>query len=188
MPGKNAIAERLDRLHDQWVEFSLMPEPRILRWVIKQDEYRMIETWLMKEGSDAAGELPDLFLRFTDPFVDVNVYGNALLQSLDAQYGVMREELTAEGIEATWEMPAFPSTTHSLTAFVAAVRSLQAHYADELDQLVIVLTPTQMADGVQWQRWLVAAARSIPGSIRFVVLDEAEAPALDAFAAEVGPL
>jgi tetratricopeptide (TPR) repeat protein len=118
----------------------------------------------------------------------VNGYGTALLQSLGAQYAVMREELEAEGIEAGWQAPAVAPGTHSLTAFVAAARSLQEHYADELEQLVLVLTPTETSDPVQFQRWLLAAARGVPPSVRFIVLDEEEAPTMEAFAAECGPL
>jgi tetratricopeptide (TPR) repeat protein len=186
--GANAIAQRLDRLHDQWVEFSLMPEPRILRWVIKQDEYRMIETWLMKEGDDTAGELPDLFLRFTPPFEDMNSYGTALLEDLKAQYAVVREELESEGMEASWQAPPAAPGMHSMTAFVGAARSLAAHYADELEQLVLVLTPSAVHDPLQWQGWLVSVARSLPSTIRIIVLDDAEAPALDEVAAKFAPL
>jgi len=188
MAARNAIARRLDVLHDQWVEFSLLPDARILRWLIRPDEYRVLEAFLQQESDDVAGELPDLFLRFAEPFQDVDSYGAALLHGLEEQYAVAREELEAEGLEAGWQVEAQPSGTHSLTAFIAAARSLQSHYADELDQLVLVLTPASISDELQWQRWLLAATRGLPTGIRFVVVADPDAPALEFLVAEAGPI
>jgi hypothetical protein len=180
MPAKNAIAQRLDRLHDQWVEFSTAPEPRILHWLVRQDEYRMVEAFLQKESDDAAGELPDIFMRFDESFHDVNQYGAALLDGLLAQYAVVKEELAQDGIAAAWQPAAPAPGTHSLTAFTAAAVSLHTHYADEMEQLALVLTPTVVADPVQWQRWLIAAARGMPASVRIVIIDDIDAPVLGA--------
>src|SRR5690606_29886175 len=188
MPAKNAIEQRLDRLHDQWVEFSTAPQPRLLHWLVRQDEYRMVEAFLQKESDDAAGELPDIFFRFDEPFQDVNQYGAALLDGLVAQYAVVREELAEEGIAAEWEPDAVTPETHSLSAFIAAAASLQRHYADEMEQLALVLTPGTVADAVQWQRWLIAAARTAPAPVRLVVVDDPDAPLLEGLADEGGPL
>jgi hypothetical protein len=188
MPAGNAIARRLDRLHDQWVEFSLLPDARLLRWLRRPDEYRMVEAFLQKESDDAAGELPDLFLRFAEPFDDVNGYGNALLQSLEQQYSVAREELAADGIAAEWKPAPLPAGTHSLSAFLAAAHSLQAHYADDLDQLVLVLTPASISDEGQWQRWLLAAARGLQPTVRMILLDDADSPTLNPLVEQAGPL
>ena len=180
MAAKNAIEQRLDRLHDQWVEFSTAPEPRILHWLVRQDEYRMVEAFLQKESDDGAGELPDIFMRFDEPFNDVNQYGAALLDGLLAQYAVVREELEQDGIAAEWQPAAPAPGTHSLTAFTAAAVSLHTHYADELEQLALVLTPTVVADPAQWQRWLIAAARGMPASVRIVIIDDIDSPVLAA--------
>jgi hypothetical protein len=184
MAARNAIAQRLDRLHDQWVEFSTAPEPRLLHWLVRQDEYRMVEAFLQKESDDVAGELPDIFLRFDEPFQDVNQYGAALLDGLIAQYAVVREELAADGIAAEWQPAAAAPGTHSLTAFITAATSLHGHYADELEQLAVVLTPSAVADPLQWKRWLIAAARSTPPAVRLVVVDDADAPILEGLAGE----
>src|SRR5690606_41412649 len=116
MPAKNAIEQRLDRLHDQWVEFSTAPEPRLLHWLVRQDEYRMVEAFLQKESDDAAGELPDIFFRFDEPFQDVNQYGAALLDGLVAQYAVVREDLEVGGIAAGGQPDAGAPRSPSLSA------------------------------------------------------------------------
>lgn len=183
----NAIGRRLDRLHDQWVEFSQQEDARVLRWLVRPDEYRMIDTFLYKESDDRAGELPDLFLRFTEPFGDVNEYGIVLFDALAAQYEVSRAELQESDIDAKWTPPEPQPDEHSLMLFLRAAGSLREHYADLLDLLAIVLTPAAVANPADWQRWLLAAAPRLPASVRLVVLDDADAPSLNALAeAEVG--
>lgn len=188
MAVKNAIERRLDWLHDQWVEFVEQPDARVLRWVIRPDELRLIEVFLEKEADDRAGELPDLFLRLAAPFSDVNSYGDALLEELLAWYEATRPELEEEGIDASWASPreAEPNT-HSLIRFVAASASLREHYQELVEVLALVLTPGDVADTGEWQRWLLAAAERVPETVRIVVLDDVEAPQL-AGLAEVVPL
>lgn len=185
---KNAIERRLDRLHDQWVEFAQQPDARVLRWVIRPDELRLIEVFLEKEADDRAGELPDLFLRFVAPFSDVNGYGEALLDELLAQYEATRPELEAEGIDAAWSPPpgAEPDT-HSLIRFVAAATSFRDHYDELTVVLALVLTPGDVADAGEWQRWLLAGAQRLPEPVRIVVLDDAEAPTMSELV-QAGPL
>ncbi|MGD2067126.1 MAG: hypothetical protein PVI57_00470 [Gemmatimonadota bacterium] len=91
----NAIADRLDLLHDQWNEFATDADARLLRWLVREDEYRMIEAFVQTEQDEVAGDIPDLFLRFVAPFEDVDSYGAALRESLVEQYEVAREEIRA---------------------------------------------------------------------------------------------
>lgn len=180
---KNAIERRLDRLHDQWVEFVQRSDARVLRWKIRPEDSRLVETFLEKEADDRAGELPDLFLRFAVPFSDVNEYGEALLGELLAQYEATRSELEAEGIDAAWAPPReAASNTHNLIQFVAAVTSFHDHYDELMVVLALVLTPSAVTDVREWQRWLLAAAQRLPESVRIVVVDDIEAPRLNELA------
>lgn len=185
MANRNAIARRLDRLNDQWNEFAQYPEARLLRWIVRDDEYRMIEAFIQTEQDDAAGEIPDLFLRFTEPFQDVNQYGSALREGLIAQHAVARDELEGEDdVDMSWEPPAADGR-HSLIAFIEACTTLQAHHAESMEKLALILTPVTVADDAEWLRWLRAFAEHLPDTVRAAVVDSAEAPVLEALAKEL---
>lgn len=194
MAGGNAIGDRLDRLGDQWNEFAQDGQARLLRWVVRQDEYRMIEAFIMREQDDRAGEIPDLFLRFTEPFENLESYAEALRRSLIEQYEAARAELEEEAsgeggepsdagkapeppIDLSWSPPS-PDGKHSLNAFIEACASLHAHHADSMEKLAVFLTPTTTSSDADWQRWLHALAERLPDEVRVAVVDAAEAPVL----------
>lgn len=211
MAGGNAIAQRLDLLHDQWNGFATDADARLLRWLVREDEYRMIEAFVQTEQDDVAGDIPDLFLRFVASFEDVDSYGAALRESLIEQYEVAREEIEgaeeeeeegaggpgetgeAEGasegdggtagddLELTWSPPP-AGDRHSLIAFLEACESLQTHHADLMEKLALILTPETISDVGDWERWLKAFAERLPDGVRAAVVDSAEAPELNALA------
>jgi hypothetical protein len=178
---RNAIARRLDRLNDQWNEFASNEDARLLRWLARDDELRVIEAFIQTEQDDRAGEIPDLFLTFAEPFRDVASYGESLRESLLAQYGEARPELREARIPDTWSPPS-PEGRHSLTAFIEACASLHRLYGDMVEKLAVVLTPTTVSNKGEWQRWLSALVDRLPGDIRVAVIDSVEGPALVALA------
>ncbi len=180
---RNAIARRLDRLHDQWNEFAADHEARVLRWLIRGDELRVVEVFLQTEQDDRAGEIPDLFITLADPFEDVVSYGATLRASLLAQYDEARADLRESGMNDNWTPPP-PDGRHTLTAFIDACSSLQDCYADVTERLAVVLMPAAITDRAEWQRWLGAVAQRLPREVRVAVVDSVEAPALAGLAAE----
>jgi uncharacterized protein involved in type VI secretion and phage assembly len=78
---KNAIERRLCVLIALWNEFAENPEARMLRWLVDQEEARMIDVFL--EGQDeAGGDVPHLLIRFDEPFEDATTQRFSLVQSL----------------------------------------------------------------------------------------------------------
>ncbi len=181
---QNAIEQRLDILHDQWNEFAVISEARVLRWLVTDDEWRTVEAFLAVESDDQGGDTPDLFVSFVEPFTDVDSYGAALLASLLLQYGDTRLELEGEEERdaLTWQAPLPTDGVHSLHQFVTACASLRGHHADVMERLAIVLVPSHISDGAAWQHWLRAAAIALPEEVRLVVADDVAAPELAALA------
>jgi hypothetical protein len=175
---KNAIARRIDRLRDQWNEFATNPDARLLRWLIRDDELRVFEAFVQSEQDDRAGEIPDMFVTFDEPFLDVVSYGESLRRSLIEQYEEARPELREGGIDDEWSPPA-PEGRHSLFALLETCTALREHYDALTDRLALLLMPTSIADQGEWQRWLVAFAERLPEQVRVAVLDSADAPILD---------
>jgi len=178
---KNAIARRLDRLNDQWNEFASDPDARLLRWLIRADELRVVEAFIQTEQDDRAGEIPDLFVTFIEPFDDVASYGASLRASLITQYEDAKPELREVGIDDTWTPPPAEGR-HSLTAFIEACASLHSSYGDLIEKLAVFLNPTAVKDKSEWQRWLRALVERLPPDVRIAAVDSVESPALAALA------
>jgi hypothetical protein len=202
---RNPIERRLDQLADQWNDFAADPAARLLRWVVRDDEYRVLEAFVHCEQDEAAGRLPDLFLRFDEPFEDVDRYGAILREALAVGYEAAREEMREEegesaepagdgsgagegerpdttgGLTLDWRPPP-PSGRHSLLDLVDACASLRAHHADRVEKLALVLTPETVADEGEWARWLHALVERIPEPVRAVVVESADDPGLEALA------
>ncbi len=178
---KNAIARRLDRLNDQWNEFAADDDARLLRWLIRADELRVVEAFIQTEQDDRAGEIPDLFVTFVEPFDDVVSYGETLRAALVAQYQDARPELREADMDDAWSSPS-PEGRHSLNAFVETCVSLHACYGDLIERLALFLTPTAIKDQAEWQRWLRALVDRLPPGVRVAVVDSFESPALTGLA------
>jgi tetratricopeptide (TPR) repeat protein len=176
------ISSRLDLLHDQWVEFAQLPDARVLRWLLAEDELRLVETFVEAECDDRAGELPDLFISCRAPFTDVDSYGSAVVEEIVARYDEGRAGMVEEGLDASWAPQAWTGRTHSLARLLEVCASLRK-YHPEVALLALLLLPSEVSDYAEWQRWLRGAALHCPGGVRIVVVDDLLAPALDALAA-----
>jgi len=158
MAAANPITVRLERLYAQWLDFVDDPPARVLRWLIRDDEYRMIETFVALESSEG-GRTMDLFVRVTAPFERMASHAlelrNELLQTCrDSQ----DERVTS------WAPP--PCTRGVHDELVAACDSLIAHIRGHglaIDHLVIVLLPATIFAQPAWQQWVRDLAVALSG-------------------------
>jgi len=176
MAAANPITVRLERLYAQWLDFVDDPPARVLRWLIRDDEYRMIETFVALESSEG-GRTMDLFVRVTAPFERMASHAlelrNELLQTCrDSQ----DERVTS------WAPP--PCTRGVHDELVAACDSLIAHIRGHglaIDHLVIVLLPATIFAQPAWQQWVRDLAVALRTSdTRVVVVEDLDAPILSA--------
>ena len=176
------ISSRTDLLHDQWMEFTQLPDARLLRWLLADGELRLLETFVEIESDDRAGTLPDLFVVCRAPFVDVDSYGVALRDEVVARYEEGKGGMAEEGLDASWMPPPPTGRPHSLTHLLDVCESLRLHHP-ELSILTLLLLPVEVSDYAEWQRWLRGAALRCPEGVRIAVVDDVLAPALEALAA-----
>src|SRR6266511_2943863 len=94
---KNAIEQRLDSIETLWNTFADMPDARLCRWLVGADERRMIDVFLEVQN-DESGSVPDLFIRFDEPFVDPAGHGLVLAESLQKKYDEIRDGLREDGM------------------------------------------------------------------------------------------
>lgn len=184
MGTKNAVERRLDLLHDQWTEFAGLPGARLLRWVVEEDEVRMVEAFLEKEGDERIGECPDLFLRLDAPFDEPSRHGYALREALAGMVEESRAGLEAEaGLTAPGVLPPVAPDGTDVEAFLKSCESLHATYASVCEHLVVVLVPAQVSDAGAWLKWLWRVVEALQAPhVRLVVLDDASTLALEPLA------
>ncbi|MGE0756467.1 MAG: hypothetical protein AB7F89_08010 [Pirellulaceae bacterium] len=168
----NPILQRIDRMTAAWEEFAAAPAARLACWQLDHDSARMFELFLEMQY-DEAGEVPDLFVRFGEPFADGSRYGGTIRESLIAQYEEVREGLEAEGIPARWQPPLPRRGDDGIASLLAAAESLHQVSASLARHVVLVLTPAQIAEAEAWREWLQQLLRRpIPEHVRFLVVDQ----------------
>jgi tetratricopeptide (TPR) repeat protein len=175
VPPQNPIEARLPLLYEQWESFVGDPEARVLRWLLRDDERRMLEAFLALEESEH-GELPAWFMSFDTP-VD-NRYGHELRRELDRRLRAMDQEFAELGL-APWAGAASEATVSDIGLLMQTCAALLRHVGEHVETLVVLLWPRAVREPAQFVEWLRRAARVIPPRVRFVVVDRAEAPLLD---------
>ena len=178
----NAIERRLDKLDALWNEFAEHPDFRLGRWLIGADERRMLDAFIEVQ-TDESGSLPDLFIRFEEPFAEQSRHGVVLAESLKVKYEEIREGIAKEGLPSDWRSPAVDSKLSDAANFAKCLTSLHAHYEEWLRHVVAVLMPDRFARGTNWPLWLQQLLKAgLPSGARIMVLDDASSPVLEELA------
>jgi hypothetical protein len=181
---RNAIEERLDRLHRQWDAFASDGEARLLRWLFAVDEWRMFEALLAIEEHEQ-GELPILFLILSSPFEVAGRHGHELRRELAELASAGAEQFERSGL-APWRSPVIEATSSDIGMFAESLASLARHLGDRLDRLVIVVWPSKVLDVAAYNAWLRRLVRVVPDRVRVIAPDRVEAPQLDALVEQAG--
>jgi hypothetical protein len=180
MGKKNPIAQRLDTLSDQWAEFAIDEEARLLCWLFELDELRMADAFLAAQADERAGTHPDVFITFETPFENPHGHGYTLYETLVAGYTASREALREQGVNADWQPAAFTQRPHQDVQFlVQRCESFIAHHRLSR-HLVLVLRPTAVADPAAYRQWLQRFVGAAPANLRVLVFDLAQAPVFGA--------
>jgi len=179
---RNPIERRVDILQDQWNAFAADDDARLFIWGADQGEHRIIDTFITKENSAEASETPDVFIRLSTPFADVQEYGAELRDELIDQYQETVDKL-AENPDPDvdlkpWTALAPQSGVDNITALLATLEHFHEHHLDADGRLAIWLTPADVGDLEAFRNWLHVTVSVTPACIRFVTVDAREAPLL----------
>jgi hypothetical protein len=166
-------------LSDQWALFSADTDARILRWLVREDERRMLETFFALESDERAAEHQDFFYALLTPFRDAQRHGHALRTAWLEQYSSIKPALQSEQLDASWEPPA--ESESDLACLLQTCSSFRSHYALE-GLLVLVLDPSSVASSEQYQLWLGSFAVAAPPELRAIVIERYDAPIADTLA------
>ena len=187
---KNAIERRIDLLADHWNDFARNPNARLLRWLVRPDEARLLDVFFEVQNEEEGGsDIPDLFIRLNAPFKDPGTYGFELANSLRAEYEASRADLESAGLNSSWVAPAPASGSGDIQAFLDCCISFRRHHQELMLTLAVVLQPETIVDPRQLQIWLYGLVRSaVPDDVRFTYVDHTEAPVLEDLAKWAGGL
>jgi len=180
-PARNAIVRRVDKLRALWNEFVLDPDARVVRWLIKPDEWDLVRAFVEVESGET-GECPEFFIQFDRPFASSTRYGIELSQDMCARIDASKEELAEMGLDTSWKPPAVKGIADP-RVLLAHCASLCDHYAD-IEYLALVLLPSEVRSHSAWDTWLQKlVGADIPENVRFLVCDDAARPQLELLAA-----
>ncbi len=175
---KNPIERRVDQLTEQWNEFAENPQTRLLRWLVDQDEARMIDVFL--EAANHAPDNADVFLRFDDPFGEATRYGFSLRESLIELFKQVQEQDPDLEFPRDWVCPEIKPDDTDITALLRSLGSLRQHYEGRMLHLAVALMPVEIGPPAEWQQWLSRLLQArVPPTVRFLVVDDAGGPVLD---------
>lgn len=175
----------MEKLRRQWSAFAEDPEARLLRWVLAPEEAQAVESFFRVEDT-TLGVTPDLFLRLTAPFGQAGNYGRALVEEWVGQYEAGREELRAQGLDSTWQVPRATGGDDVELLLETAV-SFHAHHQPLFRNIVVVLWPQAVYAKGAWVEWMKEAVQRLRGEeVRLVCL-ETEERELEPVAQALGP-
>jgi hypothetical protein len=181
---RNAIEKRIDELTDIWNEFSQESEAIMLRWLLVPDEARMIDLFLEMQNEELS-DIPDLFIRFQEPFENPTKYGFELREALCRKFDEIREGIGEEGLLKDWICP-LPQPG-DIPTFINCCHSFGEYYVELMDNLVIVLAPEKIADIRSWEQWLIhLVSADLPPGLKVMVLDSLNSPKLEGLADGTG--
>lgn len=147
----------------------------------------MIDAFLAVEDHDQGGQLPVLFVRCDQPFA--SGFGLEVRATLIE----LRDESLARGLlapeEAWTPAPIAGDDRHEALVALRDVRAALNHGAGtQLAELItLVATPQTIAEPELWNAWLADFAKRAPAEVRCLVIDDVDAPQLEALAAHGGP-
>ena len=174
----NAIMQRIEQMSELWEQFAADPAGRLACWRLDHDSTRMFDLFLELQNEEAS-DLPDLFIRCSDPLVNAAEFGCDLRKTLIEKYDEIREGIESEGIPAVWQCPARRSQDDDIDSLLAACDSLQSAHESIVRHVVLAVLPHSVSSSHEWHEWLRRlVAKSIPEQVRFLVVDNAAEPQL----------
>lgn len=175
MTSGSPIANRLALLYEQWETFATDRDARLLRWLIRDDERRMLEALLALED-DEHGQLAVLFFVLDTAF-ERGRYGHELRHDLEQQLAAMGEDFAAAGRSPSGGTS--EATVSDIGLLMQICAELVRHIDDAVELIALVLWPKAVGEPESFAEWLHRAARVVPPRVRLVVVDRVEAPLLD---------
>lgn len=161
---------------DEWEQSAESKDGCVVVWRIGQQDTALYDLFVELQNEEAS-EIPDLFIRFEDPFIDPEEYSRALRKSLASMYDEVEESLREDGISGQWVCPAQGADADQ--DLVSAAQGLRDTYRDLMRFIVLVLAPGEISSPESWSDWLARLSSLVSScQVRVMVSDLLERPLL----------
>lgn len=148
----NAITQRLDKLSTLWQQFLALPNARVCRWLIEEDEYTLINHIFNNDRDEDI----NIVFEFYSPFIKIESYGKELSKELEIRIELVKEELEKLGHILNWSSNHIEDENNHAFGFINNFSSV-IYSIDQLkvnyDWITIILKPTTINKNLE--AWLM---------------------------------
>lgn len=174
----NPITRRLDVMQEKWMEFEAVPDLRIGRWLLENNEVDMISGLLAVENTEAA-KLSSFLLRYETSFTGPDAYPGALIS--DFWNFLHSEEAQKDLEEANIDISQVRLPEEKGTdSWLRLMASFAEVFPDPEAKIIAYLAPSEKKDISAWKTWLSELIqRPFPKRVRIMLMDTVEMPEYD---------
>jgi tetratricopeptide (TPR) repeat protein len=175
----NAITQRLDKLSTLWQQFLSMPNARVCRWLIEEDENAMMDTFIGIQSEDGR----DFVFELNTPFTKSETYGQHLSDELSELIEGIRPALQAEGFPINWYSQHDYDRRNPALGFVQNINALPYGFETLDEDVVFVFCIKPTTINKEYETWLMDAIEArLDPRVRFLVIDRKDGIVLDKLA------
>lgn len=165
----NPIMHRLNRLESLWRQFMTRPEARICRWLISEDEMRMIYGFV-EYSYTTESEVDESIINFQTAFTSKQSYSKDLVQDLWRLCQQDQPEMAENDLILSWKPREFsPYEKNAAAGFLSNF----AEFGQQLKAQSIAVAFLDPNDKIKdFEKWLGDALQAgIPDTMRIMVID-----------------
>lgn len=165
---QNAVTQRIETMRAKWL-YRVGSKTKLVRWLIKEDEIRMVEAFCKLEETQYA-QLPQMFLTLEADFVTDATYDHDLKKEFLARFEDEKQLALArkQQIDINWNHKAFVEEKFSL------LETLQSHvesFKSFSENFVIYLKPRQCHNASGLCQWIKEQLKKKPPRITICIHD-----------------
>lgn len=195
MSNANPVQQELEKLDDQWEDFTSSKLP-LFRWYFSPDDIQLGLTFIkVKEQLDEKN--PELFIHLHSEFSEPDVFGRALAEEMNQ---MIEEGIADAGLEEAqenstpatihqWNKPNLNDCTSGFNCIFRSCTHALESFGDYVHNIVLVITPARIKNHALYTQWWaeccdIHSRYHWPENLKLVVFDTDKDSALSVLAQE----
>ncbi len=193
MKDTNPIQQELEKLDDQWEDFTSSKLP-LFRWYFSADDIQLGLTFIkVKEQLDEKN--PELFIHLHSEFFESDAFGRALADEMNQmiEAGIADAELEETQEKAPpatihpWQKPTLDNSINGFNCIFRSCKHALDSFGNYVHNIVLVITPARVHNADEYTRWWASccdihARYHWPENLKLVVFDTEKNSTLAALA------
>jgi hypothetical protein len=182
MTETNPIQQELEKLDDQWEDFTSSKLP-LFRWYFSADDIQLGLTFIkVKEQLDEKN--PELFIHLHSEFNEQDAFGRALAEEMNQmiEEGIADAELEETQEKAPpstihpWQKPILDNSINGFNCIFRSCKHALDSFGNYVHNIVLVITPARIHSADEYTRWWesccdIHARYHWPENLKLVVFD-----------------